>query len=169
MTEQRARSDADLSVVVRLSATGEKLSSVRIPNDPVVIAAAVAEAGSDPEVVVEATYGWYWVVDLLQANGARVHLANPQGLNWGQRRVKNDERDAIDLADMLRLGRLPGATAKPSPPSPRPPSTTPSPERSPAPTESSPPGNSTNPRTSAPCSAATPSASEARSSGRHGA
>jgi hypothetical protein len=33
------------SVVVGLSATGEKLSSVRIPNDPVVIAAAVAEAG----------------------------------------------------------------------------------------------------------------------------
>jgi transposase len=49
------------------------------------------------------------VVDLVQANGARVHLANPQGLNWGQRRVKNDERDAIDLADMLRLGRLPEA------------------------------------------------------------
>jgi hypothetical protein len=60
-------------------------------------------------VVVEATYGWFWVVDLLEANGARVHLANPQGLNWGQRRVKNDERDAIDLADMLRLGRLPEA------------------------------------------------------------
>jgi hypothetical protein len=43
-------------------------------------------------VVIEATYGWYWVVDLLADNGARVHLANPQALNWGQRRVKNDER-----------------------------------------------------------------------------
>jgi transposase len=96
-------------VIVRVSASGEKLSSVRVANDPVAIAAAVAEAGPDPEVVVEATYGWYWVVDLLQAGGARVHLANPQGLNWGQRRVKNDERDAIDLADMLRLGRLPEA------------------------------------------------------------
>jgi transposase len=52
-------------------------------------------------------------VDLLQANGARVHLANPQGLNWGQRRVKNDERDAIDLADMLRRGRLPEAWIAP--------------------------------------------------------
>jgi hypothetical protein len=67
------------SVVVRMSATGGKLSSVRILNDPVAIAAAVAEAGPDPEVVVEATCGWYWVVDLLQASGARVHLANPQG------------------------------------------------------------------------------------------
>jgi hypothetical protein len=27
------------------------------------------------------------VVDLLKANGDRAHLANPQGLNWGQRRV----------------------------------------------------------------------------------
>jgi transposase len=101
------------SVIVRVSATGEKLSSTRVANDPLAIAAAVAEAGPEPEVVVEATYGWYWVVDLLQASGARVHLANPQGLNWGQRRVKNDERDAIDLADMLRLGRLPEAWIAP--------------------------------------------------------
>jgi transposase len=102
-------------VIVWLSAGGEKLSSVRVANDPLAMAAAVAEAGPDPEVVVEATYGWYWVVDLLQANGARVHLANPQGLDWGQRRVKNDERDAIDLADMLRLGRLPEAWIAPPP------------------------------------------------------
>jgi hypothetical protein len=54
-----------------------------------------------------------WVVELLHANGARVHLANPQGLYWGQRRVKNDERDAIDLADMLRLGRPPEAWIAP--------------------------------------------------------
>jgi hypothetical protein len=50
------------SVVVRMSATGEKLSSVRVANDPVAIAAAVAEAGPDPEVVVErpmAGSGWW--------------------------------------------------------------------------------------------------------------
>jgi hypothetical protein len=43
----------------------------------------------------------------VRAAGARVHLANPSALNWGQRRVKNDVADATDLADMLRLGRLP--------------------------------------------------------------
>jgi transposase len=101
------------SVIVRMNGAGEKLSTIRVANDPLTIAAAVAEAGPDPEVVLEATYGWYWVVDLLEANGVRVHLANPQGLNWGQRRVKNDERDAIDLADMLRLGRLPEAWIAP--------------------------------------------------------
>jgi hypothetical protein len=46
------------SVVVRMSMTGEKLSSVRVANDSMAVAAAVAEAGPDPEVVVEATYGW---------------------------------------------------------------------------------------------------------------
>ena len=95
------------SVIVRKSAAGEKLSSVRVLNDPWVIAAAVAEAGPEPEVVIEATYGWYWVVDWLQAQGANVHLANPSALNWGKRRVKTDERDANDLIDMLRLGCCP--------------------------------------------------------------
>src|SRR5262245_54858138 len=101
------------SVIVRKDAAGEKLSSVRVANDPWVIAAAVAEAGPSPEVVIEATYGWYWIVDWLQAQGATVHLANPSGLNWGTRRVKNDERDAIDLIDMWGLGRLPEAWIAP--------------------------------------------------------
>ena len=101
------------SVIVRKSAAGEKLSSVRVLNDPWVIAAAVAEAGPEPEVVIEATYGWYWIVDWLQSQGATVHLANPSALNWGKRRVKTDERDANDLIDMLRLGLLPEAWIAP--------------------------------------------------------
>ena len=46
------------SVIVRKSAAGEKLSSVRVANDALGIASAVAEAGPNPEVVIEATYGW---------------------------------------------------------------------------------------------------------------
>jgi len=97
------------SVIVRKNAAGEKLSSVRVANDPWVIAATVVEAGPSPEVVIEATSGWYWIVDWLQQPGATLYLANPSGLNWGTRRVKNDERDASDLIDMVRLGRLPEA------------------------------------------------------------
>src|SRR5215211_3582299 len=48
-----------------------------------------------------------------QEAGARVHLAHPSGLNWGQRRRKDDERDATDLVGMLRLGRLPEAWIAP--------------------------------------------------------
>jgi transposase len=70
------------------------------------LAEVMADAGEHPEVVLESTYGWYWAADLLQELGANVHLAHPLGNNWGTRRVKNDERDAQDLAAMLRLGRL---------------------------------------------------------------
>jgi transposase len=41
-------------------------------------------------------------------------LAHPSGNDWGKRRVKNDERDARDLADLLRLGRLAEAWIAPS-------------------------------------------------------
>jgi transposase len=94
------------SVIYTMNGEGEKLDCVRIANDPVALSLAVADAGGDADVVIEATYGWYWAVDLLQADGHRVHLAHPSGNDWGNRRVKNDERDARDLADLLRLGRL---------------------------------------------------------------
>jgi transposase len=101
------------SVVVRISPSGERLSVVRIDNSAAALAAAVTSAGECPQVVIEATYGWYWAVDVLQELGATVHLANPNALNWGERRVKNDVVDATDLADMLRLGRLPEAWIAP--------------------------------------------------------
>jgi transposase len=101
------------SVVVRIAESGERLSVTRIDNTPAELAAAVGAAGDRPEVVIEATYGWYWAVDVLEELGASVHLANPKALNWGDRRVKNDVADATDLADMLRLGRLPEAWIAP--------------------------------------------------------
>ncbi|NDV11049.1 IS110 family transposase, partial [Rhodococcus sp. IEGM 248] len=65
-------------------------------------------------VVLEATYGWYWAVDALQAAGATVHLAHPLGVKgFRYRRVKNDVRDAGDLADLLRMHRLPEAWIAP--------------------------------------------------------
>jgi len=101
------------SVIVRVDEHGDHQSTVRIENDPLVLAAEVAKAGEHPEVVLEATYGWYWAVDVLQELGATVHLAHPSGLNWGQRRRKDDVIDATDLVDMLRLGRLPEAWIAP--------------------------------------------------------
>jgi transposase len=102
------------SVLVRMSEAGEHLETVRIDNDPVVFGLQIAKAGVEPEVVLEATYGWYWAVDVLQAAGARVHLAHPLGIKgFAYRRVKNDARDAADLADLLRMGRLPEAWVAP--------------------------------------------------------
>jgi transposase len=95
------------SVIVRMTETGEVLSTVQIENDPVALGMAMAEAGPDPEVALESTYGWYWAADLLQAEGARVHLVHPLGLHWDSRRVKNDVRDATALANRLRQNDLP--------------------------------------------------------------
>lgn len=94
------------SVIVRKDAAGGLIETVQIDNDPLVLAEVVARAGEAPEVVLEATYGWYWAADVLAEVGAKVHLAHPLGNAWGNRRVKNDERDATDLIDLLRLGRL---------------------------------------------------------------
>ena len=102
------------SVVVRMTDTGERLETVRISNDPDYLRAVMARAGDAPEVVLEATYGWYWAADTLAELGANVHLAHPLGVKmFGLRRVKNDERDAADLADLLRMGRLPEAWIAP--------------------------------------------------------
>jgi transposase len=95
------------SVIVRQTETGEHLATVRIANDPVELAAEIGKAGRRPQVVLEATYGWYWAADVLADAGASVHLAHPLGIKgFAHRRVKNDVRDATDLADLLRLGRL---------------------------------------------------------------
>ena len=110
MQQQREYVGIDLhrrrSVIVRRSADGETKATYKIDNSARALANVIAEAGPNPEVVLEATYGWYWAADVLAAEGASVHLAHPLGNNWGHRRVKNDERDATDLADLLRLGRL---------------------------------------------------------------
>src|SRR5688500_2754057 len=102
------------SVLVRMSETGEHLETVRISNDPEYLAQVMARAGEAPEVVLEATYGWYWAADTLAELGATVHLAHPLGVKmFALRRVKNDVRDAADLADLLRMGRLPEAWIAP--------------------------------------------------------
>src|SRR5512142_2791855 len=95
---------------------GQRLGTTRIDNDPAVLAELVAGWGEAPEVVLEATYGWYWMADVLAAAGAVVHLAHPLGVKgFAYRRVKDDQRDAADLADLLRMGRLPEAWIAPLP------------------------------------------------------
>jgi transposase len=102
------------SVLVRMTQDGRKLETARIDNSPAALRAVLARAGKSPRVVVEATYGWYWAADTLAAAGAEVHLAHPLGVKaFTYRRVKNDVRDAIDLADLLRMGRLAEAWVAP--------------------------------------------------------
>jgi transposase len=90
------------------------LGTAKITNSSQELRREIARAGKAPQVVLEATYGWYWAADTLAAAGAEVHLAHPLGVKaFSYRRVKNDERDSADLADLLRMGRLPEAWIAP--------------------------------------------------------
>ena len=60
------------SVLVRMTPDGDVLERVRITNDVDRLAAVIARAGDSPEVVLEATYGWYWAVDALREQAAGV-------------------------------------------------------------------------------------------------
>ena len=96
------------SVLVRMTEDGRRLGMARITNSPQELRAQLARAGTSPKVVLEATYGWYWAADTLAAAGAEVHLAHPLGVKaFSYRRVKNDERDAVDLADVVTTQRVP--------------------------------------------------------------
>ena len=67
------------SLIVRADENGERLETIRIDNDPVTFAQVIAPAGEDPEVVLEATCGWYWAADVLDELGAHVHLPTRSG------------------------------------------------------------------------------------------
>jgi hypothetical protein len=86
---------------------GQKLATARITNSVARLAAEIRRAGPQPKVVLGACCGWYWAADALAAACAEVHLAHPLGVKaFSHHRVKNDELDARDLADLLRMGKL---------------------------------------------------------------
>jgi transposase len=98
------------SVVMHMADDGEVLGWVRLANDPETLVAEVLKAGEAPEVAIEATYGWYWAVDALQAAGANVHLVAPSKVGaFDGRRVKNDQRDCQLMGDLMRANMLPEA------------------------------------------------------------
>jgi transposase len=58
-------------------------------------------------VVVESTYNWYWLVDGLQEEGYRVHLANPSAIKQYEGLKHTDDNwDSFWLAHMKRLNIL---------------------------------------------------------------
>ena len=59
-------------------------------------------------IVVESTFNWYWLVDGLMENGYKVHLANPAAIQQykGLKKI-DDQKSALWLANLLRLGILP--------------------------------------------------------------
>ena len=59
-------------------------------------------------IVVESTYNWYRMVDMLMEEGYEVHLANPAEIKkYTGLKHRDDRHDAFWLAELLLLGILP--------------------------------------------------------------
>ena len=56
---------------------GERIFKKKLPNDPAKIKEALRPFKTNIEgIVVDSTYNWYFLVDLLREEGYCVHLAN---------------------------------------------------------------------------------------------
>lgn len=88
---------------------GKRLVSKKLINDPDLILAALSPHSKKiAGITVESTYNWYWLVDMLMAEGYEVHLANPAEIQkYKGLKYADDRHDARWLAEMLRLGILP--------------------------------------------------------------
>jgi len=88
---------------------GKRVYKRKLRNEPVSISATLRPFKEDiVGIAVESTYNWYWLVDHLMAEGYKVHLANPAGIQkYKGLKYSDDQHDAFWLAEMLRLGILP--------------------------------------------------------------
>lgn len=87
----------------------KKVVERRVPNDGEEILGILARYQDKiVGVVVESTYNWYWLVDMLMEVSYKVHLANPAAIQqYEGLKYLNDRHDANWLAKMLSLGILP--------------------------------------------------------------
>jgi transposase len=87
----------------------QRLYGKRMPNDLNQVLMALEPFRDQLEgVVVESTYNWYWLVDGLQENGYKAHLANPSAIKQYEGLKHTDDKwDAFWLAHLRRLNILP--------------------------------------------------------------
>jgi transposase len=88
---------------------GRRVFKRKLRNDPELIVRELNPFKSEIEgIVVESTFNWYWMVDLLSDKGYQVHLANPTKIQqYSGLKYSDDKHDAFWLAEMLRLDILP--------------------------------------------------------------
>lgn len=58
-------------MIVVLDADGSELWTKRIDNDPLMFGLEIENAGSQAEVVLEPTSGWYWAADVITTREAQ--------------------------------------------------------------------------------------------------
>jgi transposase len=92
-----------------IDSTDRRIFKKKLRNDPQIILDVLSPfKGNLKGIVVESTFNWYWIVDLLMDHGYRIHLANPSAIQqYKGLKYSDDKHDAFWLAHMLQLGILP--------------------------------------------------------------
>lgn len=87
---------------------GTKISSKSITNSPDSLQKFFRTIPTPFTLAVEATYNWYFFVDIAEQYAEKVYLANSYELKaFAKRHKKTDKIDARLIADILRKGYLP--------------------------------------------------------------
>lgn len=88
--------------------SGRKLSSTSISNEPERLKQYLGAIPAPFTLAVEATYNWYFFVDIAEQFAKEVFLADSFELKaFAKRHKKTDKIDARLIADVLRKGYLP--------------------------------------------------------------
>ena len=90
---------------------GKRYMSKSIINDDKILKECFEAIPKPFNLAVEATYNWYFFVDLAEQYAEKTYLANSYELKaFAKRHKKTDKIDARLIADILRKGYLPSVT-----------------------------------------------------------
>ncbi|HPT70518.1 MAG TPA: IS110 family transposase [Syntrophomonas sp.] len=100
---------ANNSYAAIIDENGRKVAGKKLSNDPqVVLSFLEPYRDAIQGIVVESTFNWYWLVDIVMSSGYKAHLANTTAIQkYNGLKHCGDKEDAFWLAEMLRLGVLP--------------------------------------------------------------
>ena len=87
----------------------KRILKKKLDNDPDLIISTLKPYQNELKgVVVESTFNWYWLIDILMDNDFKTHLANQSAVKkYEGLKHSDDNDDAYWLAHLLRLNILP--------------------------------------------------------------
>ena len=96
------------SMATPMSQDGEVLKKVRLEHgDRAGMEALLVELAQGADVVMEATFNWPWIADLVQEVGLSPHLADPRETGrMRKNKPKSDRKDAIFLGKLWLGGDI---------------------------------------------------------------
>jgi len=97
-------------VIATVDSSGTVVKSGRVPAARAPVAAYFRGLGAEQRAVVESTATWYWLADLLRAEGVSLTLGHSKYIKAiSYAKVKTDAVDAATLAQLLRSDLVPEA------------------------------------------------------------